>query len=393
MSDWQKVPHAGKSKAPPHWLEVRRGKFVTSYRVRYRARGVVIEKVLDGDFGDDWKQAEAAGEKLISERRFGAKPKPKSQIMSETLCDEIVALKVSLDGDTHQQTESMMRVHLKPFLRGECAYQDDSGTRIPCPHQTYLESGSCIYASDLNPTSYLAYKTHYRLHRPKGSLFNHWKFWSMLLKYAFDKQILAQRFKLEYDEEREDFRKRGQIIPDDHMKAFVGAANSNWRDRARLGRLTGQRPGLIRDLRKSQVNLETGICKVDKSDSKNRRGYSFIMPRQAIEILKSRLEIDRVKDSPYFFPMETDHSRPMDKHLNGWHEAWARAGHDHGYTPHDLRHTYLTHKFKVSKNHALVCYSCDLSLDEAMATYIHFEADDTRELAEQTAKEAAGWHA
>jgi hypothetical protein len=59
------------------------------------------------------------------------------------------------------------------------------------------------------------------------------------------------------------------------------------------------------------------------------------------------------------------------------------------WTPHDLRHTRLTELGKTSGiNHAVTCYQHDLSLDEWMATYAHFEASDTLPISEDAERRA-----
>jgi integrase len=212
-----------------------------------------------------------------------------------------------------------MRKHLKPFLNGICSYSSN------CEFSIYLESGACPVAADLNVTHYLAYKTHFRKHRPRGALFNHWKYWTMLFTHAFNKGLIKAPVKIEFDEEKEDFRKRGQLIPDALFKAIIVSANRTWRHRAVVGRLCGQRPGVVRKLRKDQVDLSTGLMRVEKADSKNRRAYSFYLPPAAVRELQAQAE--RYPDSPYFFPNELDHSKPMDKHLKGWAcRDRARAG-------------------------------------------------------------------
>lgn len=146
-----------------------------------------------------------------------------------------------------------------------------------------------------------------------------------------------------------------------------------------IQRLTGQRPGLVRELRKDRLDREAGVLRIQKQDSKNRRAYEFQVPAPVMLILEERLP----SPSPYFFPSETNSQRPMDKHLNGWKSALRKAGVNPKYTPHDLRHTRLTELFRTPGiNHALTCYQHDLSLDEAMRTYIHFEAKDTLVIAQ-----------
>ncbi len=360
MTSWVKVPPVEKRKAPPHWLEMRTGKFGTSYRVRYRRDGIKIEEVLHGEF-ERWEDARKMGEALIAKLKYGDRPKPRNLVTTESLCNEIVELKKAKDPSTYEQAEIFFRVHIKPFL---------------------IEA--CPYASELNPTVWLRYKSEFRLKYPTRPLFNHWKFFGQLFKTAHEKGIIPKT-KLEYNQNKDDNRELGKVIPSDHLQAFLREANKAWTDRAKLQRLTGQRPGVIRELKKEAVDFERGVASVRKAESKNRRNYEFKLPSAALDILRKRLD----NGSPYFFPSEADKAEPMDKHLGGWHSAWKRAGIQQRYTPHDIRHTFLTDKVNTAgTNLAVLCYSCDLSLEELMKTYVHFKAEDTQSLADDSDKKA-----
>lgn len=376
-----------KEKKPPSpYLEVRLGARKTSFRVNYRQGAINLRKTLSKEFSDlkHWKKAQHRIEEMIGQAEYGAKPiSEKTEIRTEALCDEIVKLKESKDPATLEHTERFFRLHIKPFLNGRCAYADDGKD---CPYPSYLEAGACPYAKEFKPPVWLNYKTHLRLHNPTVTLFNHWKFFVMLARYLFEKGVIPQKLRLEYDEKKEDFRQRGMLIPDEHFRRMLAAANPAWRDRMILQRLTGQRPGLIRELRKDRLDRQAGILRIQKQDSKNRRAYEFVVPKPALAILEARLP----GLSPYFFPSLSDPLQPMDKHLSGWKGALRRAGIDSKYTPHDLRHTRLTELFKTPGiNHALTCYQHDLSLEEAMRTYIHFEATDTQVIARDAESKAA----
>lgn len=356
MNSWQKISHPkkSKSKAPPYWLEVRNGKRGVRYRVVYRGEGVKLRKVLSGKF-EKWEDARKVAETLIANLKYGEKPKPRNLITSESLCDEIVELKKSKDPSTYDKAESFFRLHIKPFLSQECPY-----------------------AADLNSTVWLKYRSEYRIKFPERPLFDHWKFWVQLFKTANEKGIIPKA-KLDFNEKRDDDRKSGQIIKDDQLLAFLAVANPKWQDRTKLQRLCGQRPGVIRRLKKDFVNFETGVVSIPKLESKNRRSYEFKLPAMALNILKSRIE----NGSPYFFPNGENKTQPMVKHLGGWHSAWKKAGITMGFTPHDIRHTFLTEKVNTpGTNLAVLCYSCDLSLDELMKTYVHFKAEDTQAIAD-----------
>jgi hypothetical protein len=390
LRDVLEEPEGGWDNAkvqPSRHLEVRLGVRKTTFRIRIQEDGKRHTENLPREYCDlrDWRRAQRFADQLISEWRHGKKPdSEKPDLRTAAVCDEIVANKAHLDKDTSQGAEIHYRLHIKPFLNGECPYTE--GGLKPCPFPSYVEAGACLYARDMKPPVWINYKTHFRLHFPERSLFNHWKHFVTLGKYLFDKGVVRERLKFPFDKEKEDHRKKGMLIPDEDFKKMVAAANRIWRDRMILQRLTGQRPGLIRNLKKDRLDRQAGILRIRKEDSKNRRAYEFVVPGPALRILVERLP----GESPYFFPGEGNPNQPMSKILEGWHGAIARAGVNPEYTPHDLRHTRLTELFKTPGiNHALTCYQHDLSLEEAMRTYIHFEAQDTRVIAQDSERIAS----
>lgn len=371
------------------WLEIREGKYRTRYRVRFRQHGLNLEQNLEGEFSS-WREAEKVGERLIYQRRFGDQPKDPKAERTETTCDRVTALKKppAESEATYQQTEIFMRCHLKPFMRGECAYEEPGK---PCGRKDLLTDPP-IYVSSLNSTHWLSYRAHFRHHNAGSPLFNHAKFWRMLSKFAFDAELLRKPIKLDYNQKRDDARKKGKIIHNVVFQAFLRHANTNWRRRSIVQRFSGQRPGLIRKLRKNQVDLETGRCQVQKGDDKNRRPYEFYFDAVALEQL--RQQALRHPNSPYFFPSETDPSQPMATHLNGWHGAWERARDwlltegltkeaqaidlgDDPFTPHDLRHTHMSElTMKPGVNHMAECRRRDLSLEMWNDVYAHLDPAD-----------------
>lgn len=361
MTAWQKIPEDQQSERfrAPYYLEVREGKYRTSYRINFRGNGLDLREVLEGEFAS-WKEALKKADEVLSKAKYGEKKVPRALVRCEVLCHEIVALKSAKDESTYRQAETFFRLHIIPFL-----------------------NDSCPYASELNATVWLRYKNHIRLKNPKVALFNHWKFFVQLFKYAHEKAILPNKIKLEYSEQREDFRARGLIISDADFEKIIAAASTVWKARISIQRETGMRPGEVRDLRKDRYDSATRTISLRKEDTKTRQARSFMVTKRIAAILDSRLP----SDSPYFFSNERDHLKPMDKHLRGWNSTLKHAfdpdnkGLDiPGYTPHDIRHSYLTRMFKTSQNPALICYQSGLSLDEAQKTYLHFEASDTRSI-------------
>jgi integrase len=360
MTDWQKIPDAPDA---PHWLEIRKGRYKTSYRVNYRAEGLDLRKKLKGDF-KNWKQARLAGEQVIGEAKYGIKEKPKSQIRCEDLCAEILKLAESKASATYALTALFLNKHLTPYLNDHCPY-----------------------AADLNPTVWLNYKHALRVKNPTVSLFNHCKFFRMLCRYAFEKGILPAPIKIDFDEKREDFRAEGHVIPDADFAKMLAHAKPNWKDRLILQRRTGMRPGEVRHLKKDRLKPASGgfIVSLRKEDTKTRQARSFLVTAaDAVELLARRLA---ASPGSYLFPSEADSSKPVGRHLESWQTILKHADVNPDYTPHDLRHSYATDMFKRTSNHVTLCYQLGMSLQEAQRTYIHNRLEDTAEIAEIAKKD------
>jgi integrase len=366
MTKWKRVDKRGA----PEWLYELIGATGSSYWVRYRKEGLKIEQKIEGRI-DTWMDARKLGQEIVDmarQIRANGKDLP-TLVRCEQLCNEIVSLKQGKSASTYEGNEIMARVHVIPYL-----------------------NEFCPYISDLNAATWEHYKVHKRLANPTVALFNHWKFFVNLGKYARQKGVIKERIAFSFDEEKEDFRKEGMLIPDEHFRLILKHANQVWRDRATMQRFTGMRPGEVRCLQKDRVQFvdNHAIISLRKEDTKTRYGRSFIVTSaEVLEVLRRR---HASPGSDFFFPARGKPEKSMDRSLTGWESAIEAANKELEqedkplmpieYTPHDLRHTFLTREFKKpGNNHALICYMAGLSLEEAQETYLHFEAADTLNIA------------
>lgn len=373
MTQWKRIDKRGA----PDWLYELIGATGSSWWVRYRREGLKIEEKIKGRI-DSWIDARRLGQVIIDEAR-GARAHGKdvpTMVRCEQLCNEIVALKKGKSASTYEGNEIMARVHVIPYLNDHCAY-----------------------ASDLSGATWDHYKVVKRLENPTVALFNHWKFFLNLGKYARQKGVIKERIVFEFDEEKEDFREEGKLIADEHLQLIVGHTNKAWRDRILTQRFTGMRPGEARCMRKDRIEFGEGFAEIRlrKEDTKTRTAREFrVYSPIVFEILWRRVA---APGSDFLYPSRRSSLRPMDRALTGWENAIARANKglleaekqpmDEGLTPHDLRHTFLTHEFKKpGANYALICYQAGLTLEEAQETYLHFKALDTVGIAEGLAKDA-----
>ena len=351
----------------PDWLWIYEGAKSSSYWIRYRKQGIKIEQRLDVPFGA-WTEARRLGMKLLAEAKIVLPDAetPIDLVRTEKICRELVALKLRKSDATYEQAEIFMRVHIIPYVNEHAPFARDLA----------------------DSTHFDRYKLFKRLENPNVALFNHWKFWVQLTGYAFRRGLIPRPVKLDFNEEREDNRARGQVISDALLNRLLVECPQVWSDRILVQRFTGMRPGEVRKLHKSRFDSEKGIISLEKDDTKNREARSFLVRAPIVlHILRRRMKL---AGSFFFMPRLIGKDQPMAAHLGGWNAALERAGlAEWGFTPHDLRHTFLTKEFKKpGANPALICYATGLSIEEAQKTYLHFTPEDTLVLADGLAKES-----
>lgn len=369
---WEKIPDA------PHWLEIRRGVRKTSYRVNFRADGINVVETLGKDYGNKWRAAKKDGEDMIAAVRLTGTSENIMMTRCEDLLDEMVEIVKTKAPATYEQKEIMSRVHLKPWLNSNCAY-----------------------AKDLNSTVWNLYRAFKRRQNASVTLKAHAEVFGGLCKYAFEKGIIKSRFKIDYDRERDDFKEDGLVIPKEDLIAMLKAYPKEnkkkataavelqyfeaWRDRIILQRATGMRPGEVRLLKKDRVMIvgDRAIIRLQKGDTKTRQARPVpVRHKLALEILKVRMG----GASPFVFPSKSTPAQAIGNSLKGWHALLERADIKAEYTPHDLRHTYLSDMFRNSNNPALICFTCGLSLEEAQKTYLHFTEEDAMLVSDEASK-------
>jgi integrase len=368
MSRWQRVrdqpDFIGKpdSRRPPDWLYSRTGKRGrTSFRVDYRRDGIELQKKVPG--AEDWKEATRLGERMIFETKHGTKPTSPALVRCADLARQIIDSKRTLAPATFEQTETFFRLHLLPFLETHCPY-----------------------ARDLKPEVWEHYKREKRREHPEVALFNHWKFMSMLRRRAHKQGLIAE-FTFDFDEKSEDSRREGLVISFDDFAKMLAAASPEWRDRLILGRRTGMRPGEPRCLKVDRVDFDRKTISLKGKDTKTREARTFIVESEDVwVILRRRAKVSIDSGSPYFFPSESNPSKPVGRSNRGWKALLRRARVNPEYVPNDLRHTFITEMIRAGVPLSDIADYVGNSVEEIERTYKHMRVEDTRRVAEAASR-------
>ncbi len=231
---------------------------------------------------------------------------------------------------------------------------------------------------------------------PKGAImFNARKALVNFLNYCHtEKGIIPPPPKLKLPDERKQKMKgakkaagkvytRRQVV----LLARRAGAGSELRLAILMGYRMGMRIGEVCSLRYSEGNTEGeyNYCEFKRdgvvihlNETKVKKDRHFYADLMVERILKHRR---KSRKSEWVFPQRTR----LDKRLstNGLDKYWQDVKSKLQIVGrfHDLRHTFLTWKFKskgAKANMALICNYAGLTLSEAERTYLHLDENDTK---------------
>ena len=111
---------------------------------------------------------------------------------------------------------------------------------------------------------------------------------------------------------------------------------------------------------------------------KGNRFRNVPLPKEFINILKTRIKLVEAIGSPYIFPMKTDPSRHTSSQL--WDKEWNKVKEEIKLNPkcrpHDLRHTYATNTARNNWSPIVACAVLGHNLKHYQETYVHLSPKD-----------------
>ncbi len=140
----------------------------------------------------------------------------------------------------------------------------------------------------------------------------------------------------------------------------------------------GMRPGEICGLARSRIDLDAGMIKLKRADTKTNKARRVPIHAKVLVALAERMAVTR--ELEYLFPNLHDKTRPMDP--QGFKKVWyavAIAAKVDG-RPYDFRHTFITHAIAQGLNPAAVGKLTGTSLEMIEKVYLHLSNDDLKSI-------------
>jgi integrase len=173
-------------------------------------------------------------------------------------------------------------------------------------------------------------------------------------------------------------RKPGKVFTDEEIGLLINFSSDYLRLAILMAATMGMRRGEVFGLRWDRVDFAKGIISLHPEDTKTRKARAFAISQSVSPELIARAH----NGSDFVFPHRDNISKPMDK--DGFRTAWDTLKSQFDITGkfHELRHTFLTKAFMApNANAALICHYAGLSLEVAVRTYLHFNEEDSRQVA------------
>lgn len=326
----------------------RRGKRGTLWVRFFKAGKGPLERSLKTD---GVEQARIQRDKEIA-IFLGIEPKWKRGVLLvEDKFPEFVELKKIKAPATYASIRIQWEKHLKPYF---------SGIRI----------------EDVTESEWLKYVAKKREESPDRKFFNDRKWLSMFLNWSHREGWLHKLPRLpDVDPEI----KVGKVFSKTEIGKLVENSSGDLRLQILMGFTMGMRKSEVLTLEWSQVDFNRCSIYLPAEKTKIRKERAFAISAICYDLL---LKKQVLKKSEWVFPGRrgrSGHVRAVGD-MKAWTACRTRAGVEGRF--HDLRHSFLTMAFKKREaNPALICHYAGLSLEEAQRTYLHFDLDDTREVA------------
>lgn len=268
----------------------------------------------------------------------------------DDMADEYLRLKRTKSKATQENAFIMVKKHLCPFFG---RYSID----------------------EITEAHWEEYVVEKQIERAGIALFNHWKHLVGIMGHAFRKGHIARKYEIKNPDKRES---PGKVFSQEEIDSLLAASTYDLFLQILMGLQMGMRKGEILGLAWDRVDLEKGLIRLGKEDTKIRRARTFAISEVVWILLKVR---SFHKASPFVFPSRNNKRVASRSNKSAWRTCKRLAGVKGRF--HDLRHTFLSNALlRDKKNPIDVAIFAGVSLEEMQKTYLHPTPEDTRYVAE-----------
>lgn len=246
------------------------------------------------------------------------------------------------------------RNHLAPYLE------------TMLPDEITAEWWDAIYIRETRAKTHKARK-----------FFNDRKWLVSFLKQLQEDGVLARIPKLVNPDSRET---TGKVFSHDEVAMLLNFAQNEDLHLAILMAATmGMRRTEIFRLRVTNVDLEKGLIRLGRQDTKTRGARAFSISKATLPFLTERAK----RGGQWIFPSKEHKDRPL--HKDGFYTAWNNLKTTCSVEGrfHDLRHTFLNNVVNApGSNLAHISKYAGLSVAVLIKVYLHLTEEDTRKVAD-----------
>lgn len=347
----------------------------------------------------------ASGKKYVRKKRVGKRDLYRSLgdvsvTVAKAMRDRLVA--EWLGDDTPEELRQPKRLE-KMRVVWEEKYQpyklksttsENTKRNIRVAAKTYiLPTFGDLFVTELAERGEELFEEFYSRYPVETSLYNAQKYLNNFLRYCHETlKIIDRKPKIQLPPERskksKKYKSQNRLVSRQNRVMLARKAGA-WTDMrhliiaayrqgnriseiCRLRWLYVDEPGL-----RNWVEFEPdGDVLIHLNETKTKMARHICADPLFARVLKKRFERRR---SEWVFPLPSNPAKG--KSRNNFDEDWAAVRKLVGVECkfHDLRHSFLTDKFKEpDKAHSLVCEYAGVTLKEAQETYLHFDHNDTK---------------
>jgi integrase len=134
---------------------------------------------------------------------------------------------------------------------------------------------------------------------------------------------------------------RDRVLTEAEIHALWHKVNSTWAIMARLILLTGQRGQEVCTMRRTDIDLETGVWLIPASVMKQKRAHRVPLSQSARTLISEMIAQHTANWGPYIFGVGSEGQRPFNGRSKGMPRLLRDTG-THGWSGHDCRRTAVT---------------------------------------------------